>query len=398
MRKKILAILMTVVFVMSGMTILANDVQDLREQYYGALEDVYEHEGELAVTRAAIDQIYEELRILDERLIYATVDLHNINMALLATVEALEQTAWDMFMAEDELERQYEAILDRLRDMQEQGSMGLLSVLFQATSLRDFLLRIEWANNMARYDREMVARLEASEARFAQMQEAYARQFDSVEILQLRQQAYVNYLEHLEAERIEYFTALVEDEYRLEALLIFYRERAVEIEAIWREAYEEEQRRIEQERIDRQRRLDEQRRAAIANLDGEFGWPVPSSFSISSPFGPRIHPITRRHDNHTGIDIRAESGSDIVAAADGVVILSGWNGGYGITVIIDHGGGIHTLYAHNSQNLVSVGDVVVRGQRIALIGSTGVSTGPHLHFEVRVGGTAVDPRPFLGLS
>jgi len=397
MRKKFLAVLMVIVFVLSGIPILANDLQDLRDQYEDALQDVQEQQEELAATRAEIDRISEELRILDERLISAVDDWLNINQALYTTKDALEQTITDIAAAQEELDRQYEVIIGRLRDMQEQGTMGLLSVLFQATSMRDFLLRLEYVSNIARHDREMVDRLEASEARLTQMQEAYVRQFDSIEFLQFRQQEYVEYLEYLEAEREAYFHALLEDEYRMEAMLAFYREQAAYAEAIWRDAYEAEQRRLEEERLARERRFQEQQRIAIANLTGVHLWPVPSSASISSPYGPRIHPISRRQDYHHGIDIRASHGANIVAADYGVVTFSGWSGGFGITVIIDHGDGVHTLYAHNSRNLVAVGDRVSRGQVIALIGSTGVSTGPHLHFEVRVGGRPVNPGPFLGI-
>ena len=397
MKKKILAVLMAVVFVMSSIPLLASDLRDLQNQLDEALADVQGQQEELAATREAINRINEELRVLDDRLNSATFDLHNISIALDATTTALEQAELDIAAAQEEIDRQYDIIMRRLRDMQMQGTMGLLSVLFQATSLRDFLFRLEYVNNVARADQEMVARLESSEARLILLQESYARQYSMVGDLQLRQQAYIDYLESMEEERIAYFEALLEDEYNAAALLAFYQEQAEYIEAVWREAYQAEQRRLEEERRARQRRIEEEQRIAIANLSGMFRWPVPSSASISSPFGPRRHPITGRQETHSGIDIRAAHGAEIQAADDGVVILSGRNGGFGITVIIDHGDGIHTLYAHNSRNLVSVGDRVTRGQAIALVGSTGVSTGPHLHFEVRVGGRWVDPGPFLGL-
>ncbi|HHY80752.1 MAG TPA: peptidoglycan DD-metalloendopeptidase family protein [Thermoanaerobacter sp.] len=124
---------------------------------------------------------------------------------------------------------------------------------------------------------------------------------------------------------------------------------------------------------------------------GKLLWPVPSSYTVTSPFGMRFHPVTGTYKMHTGIDIAANTGDEIVAAADGVVITAAPYGGYGNIVVIDHSGGISTLYAHNSQVLVKVGDVVKKGQKIALAGSTGTATGPHLHFEVRVNGTPVNP-------
>ncbi len=124
---------------------------------------------------------------------------------------------------------------------------------------------------------------------------------------------------------------------------------------------------------------------------GTMTWPVPSSYSVSSYFGNRIHPIFKTWKFHSGIDIGASRGKSIVAANSGTIIFAGWQSGYGNTLIVDHGGGITTLYAHSSKTLVKLGDKVKAGQEIAKIGSTGWATGPHLHFEVRVNGKATDP-------
>ena len=126
-----------------------------------------------------------------------------------------------------------------------------------------------------------------------------------------------------------------------------------------------------------------------------MSWPVPSSSRISSPFGYRIHPIYKDYRLHTGIDIPASSGNNILAASSGKVTASKWMGGYGNAIIIDHGGGISTLYAHSSRRLVSAGQTVKEGQVIASIGSTGNSTGPHLHFEVRKNSKCENPEPWV---
>ncbi len=117
----------------------------------------------------------------------------------------------------------------------------------------------------------------------------------------------------------------------------------------------------------------------------------PASGRLSSGFGYRVHPISKRRRLHAGIDIAAPTGTPIVAAAPGVVISAGWRGGYGNTVVLDHGGGLSTLYGHCSRLLVKAGQRVTQGQRIALMGSTGYSTGPHLHFETRINGKPVNP-------
>jgi len=124
---------------------------------------------------------------------------------------------------------------------------------------------------------------------------------------------------------------------------------------------------------------------------GEFIWPVPGHPVVSSGFGPRPSPGGIGSTNHQGIDISAPTGARIVASASGTVITSGWGGGFGNFIIIDHGGGYRTLYAHNHQNHVTAGQHVTQGQVIGLVGSTGVSTGPHLHFEIHHNGVRVNP-------
>ena len=135
----------------------------------------------------------------------------------------------------------------------------------------------------------------------------------------------------------------------------------------------------------------------LPNDPGVFIWPVDRSgyFRISSEFGQRWHPILRTNRFHSGLDIAKPKGANVYAVAPGRVVYAGWRGGYGYTVIIAHTATRSTLYGHLSQILVSVGQDVKRGQVIAKVGSTGLSTGPHLHFEVRENGTPVNPRQFL---
>lgn len=130
---------------------------------------------------------------------------------------------------------------------------------------------------------------------------------------------------------------------------------------------------------------------------GQLQWPVPSSTKITSNYGYRLHPIYKTYKLHSGIDIGASSGSSIVAAESGTVLLAsyGYNGGYGNYIIINHGNGLTTRYAHCSSLSVSAGQSVTRGQVIAAVGSTGDSTGPHLHFEVRLNGTSYDPLNYV---
>lgn len=127
---------------------------------------------------------------------------------------------------------------------------------------------------------------------------------------------------------------------------------------------------------------------------GQLADPYPGA-SFGSPFGPRVHPVFGNVRIHTGVDIGGEFGDSIHAAEDGVVVSAGWLGGYGNATVIDHGGGLATLYGHQSELLVSAGEHVSRGQVIGRVGCTGTCTGPHLHFEVRIDGEPVNPVPYI---
>ena len=126
-----------------------------------------------------------------------------------------------------------------------------------------------------------------------------------------------------------------------------------------------------------------------------MAWPVPGYTRISSKYGMRTHPITGVYKLHTGVDISAPMGANFIAANDGIVTKAGYNSAYGNMVIIDHGGGVSTLYAHGSEILVQVGQTVKRGEAVLKVGSTGYSTGPHAHFEVRLNGVVTDPMPYI---
>ena len=157
-----------------------------------------------------------------------------------------------------------------------------------------------------------------------------------------------------------------------------------------------EKRYKEYEELDRRERA-----AAAAKMNknakytgGDFAWPTPSCYIITSPFGNRFHRVLKKNRFHAGVDIGASYGANIVAANSGTVIVSKFNSSYGNYIVVDHGGGIATLYAHGSQRLVSEGAKVNKGDVIMKVGNTGLSSGPHLHFEVIINGQNVDPMSY----
>jgi len=368
-----------------------------------ARSQVHGTQNLLTGMRSEMNDLLAEMQAYDERLEYASEALMDIELALLGTELRIEEAEEDLAIAQVERDMQEELLRARLRAMHESGSVGYLEVLFQAASFSDFLMRMEYVRAVAEFDQELLNRLEETEARVAGNIETLGRERVLISDLHFQQERAIQALYDALEEREVWFASMAEDESRLALLL--------DLQEAEQRALEEEfgqiqtQLRAEEAEIERQRRAEQQRQneaqrqATLAHLNsfnGDFTWPIPTHSRISSPFGTRTHPISGRQEHHSGIDVPAPVGTRIIAAQEGVVRLSGRHGGYGITVIIDHADGYSTLYAHNSQNLVSVGQHVSRGQHIANVGSTGVSTGPHLHFEIRQGGRAVNPMRYFG--
>jgi len=320
--------------------------------------------------------------------------------------EATAKTeAWQGYVkAESEnYARQEELFRATLRAMHEQGPVGYLEVLFQATSFADFLVRLEHVRAIARFDQQVLEDMEAAEIRLAQSVAALETLLAQYETQLEEQQIALAALEAVVEEQeatllaMRYDEALVAQILELERITEFgFQEQMNNISGQIARIEADEARRAAAERDRLRREAEERDLEELNNFNGVFRWPVPTHSRVSSPFGSRTHPISGRQEHHSGIDIPAPTGTRIIAAADGIVRTSGRLGGYGNTVIIDHGNGYRTLYAHNSRNRVSVGQRVNAGDHIADVGSTGVSTGPHLHFEIIRNGTPVNPMPYFG--
>ncbi len=274
-----------------------------------------------------------------------------------------------------ELDRRVDLLHRRVRAMYELGTVSYLEVLLSATTFSDFVRRFQMLREIVDQDVSIV--------------EAVSEQRAAVEQHKLECEA-------LEAEAAERRAEVASKRDELRAQVASYERRLNELtsqQREYRDALDEMERRSEQitqEIIEKQQELALQE--GIVFLD----WPLDSgTYWISSPFGRRFHPVLGEWRMHSGIDLAAASGTTIRSAGPGVVLDAGWMGGYGLTVIVAHTSNLTTLYAHASTLLVSAGDDVTMGQAIARVGTTGMSTGPHLHFEVRVDGEPQNPVDFL---
>jgi len=377
-------------------------VQQADRDRQRARDQVQDTQNLLQGVRYEMGVLMEQMRELDMRLVDAAEALEDVEMALVGTEARITAAEADLELAQQESDIQYELLRARLRAMHEAGPIGHLDVIFQAESFVDFLMRMENIRTISEFDQEVLDRLEDAERRVADNIELLDRERRLIGNLYLAQQDAMAQVEAALAEQAQWFETLAENEEATELLLEAQRAEQHALDVIFGQAQAALNAEIAE--AERRRIADAAARAAaeqaerlqrLGSLDGPFHWPTPASARITSNFGPRTNPITRRSENHRGVDIGAPTGTRIYAAQDGYVRLAAWHGGYGLTVIIDHAGGYSTLYAHNSRNFVSAGQRVTRGQHIANVGSTGQSTGPHLHFEIRRNGSPVNPLQYF---
>ncbi|MEL6813337.1 MAG: peptidoglycan DD-metalloendopeptidase family protein [Cyanobacteria bacterium J06598_3] len=277
------------------------------------------------------------------------------------------------------------AVVGRLQFMQRQQSSQGWALLLQSQNLNEFLDRRHRLKQVYVADREMLVGLDAKSAEIVAQQEGVEQQKNSISIL--RQQLLASreqYTDQLQQQAVT-MTRLRENRGALSAAINQLDQDSDKLTELILERVAVAE--AAEAKVAREEAL----RAARASGKMVF----PSSGPITSNFGSRFHPVLGYSRFHAGTDFGAAHGSPIQAAETGIVIFSGWYGGYGNALIIDHGDGLTTLYAHASRLNVREGDTVKKGDVIAAIGTTGLSTGPHLHFEVRRGGEPVDPMAFL---
>lgn len=271
----------------------------------------------------------------------------------------IDQAEADIEKTIEEMEERQDGLDKRLRTMYKNGSVGYLDVLLGSNSLSEFLSNLEMIQRIYKNDQDILKTLEEEQAELEEKQAALKTQQEELSVQK--------------ASAEEKKSALQADKDALQAKL--------------------DELNAEADRISSEI-------AALQDSDkvytgGTFLWPTTTTL-ITSPFGFRVHPVTGIYTGHTGVDIGGSYGSPVYAAADGTVIVaSNSYGGYGVAIVIDHGSSISTLYGHLDHLNVTVGQTVSKGDVIAASGNSGVSTGPHLHFEVRVGGSYVNPMQYF---
>ncbi|MBF2065468.1 MAG: peptidoglycan DD-metalloendopeptidase family protein [Calothrix sp. C42_A2020_038] len=321
---------------------------------------------------------------LQQNLQTTTTQIQDSENRLKLATEHLEKLQTDLAIAERSFKTKQEATIGRLRFLQRSTASHGWAVLLQSRSINDFLSRRRHLKMVYQADQQILAKLTEEANRIIEQKTAVEQAKNEINLI--RQQLLVQKSDYQSqaASQEELIQRLNND--RL-ALAAAETQLEQDSQAIGN---------LIQEKITAAKAREAAAKALSKRFTegtGIFGFP--SNAPISSPFGYRNHPVLGYRRLHTGIDFAGAYGSPIRAADAGTVIFAGWYGGYGNAIIISHGKGITTLYGHCSQLFVSEGQTVQRGQHIAAVGSTGLSTGPHLHFEVRRDGTPTDPAAYL---
>lgn len=369
--------------------IMAED-EDLTNQLDSIQQQVNQQNAAKADAETVIGSVSEQLRQIEEQLRQATAELGTIKEQRVAVENDITLNERQLAEAQKRLEGRESVFYKRVRDIYINGRLSYLDVVIGSKDFSDFANRLEVLKRIIDSDITLINEIKKERSEI----EAHKQKLeaDRAKLVELEKAALAKQAE-IEQKKAERNVVLQKAQ----------NDRAIAMQAI-------EELNASSAQVSAMLKERQAARAAAAAAaaqpsggqgasdnwvqgTGQLGWPV--SGEITSPYGYRVHPIWGTTIYHSGIDIGVDEGTPVHAADGGVVVWSGWMGGYGYAVVIDHGNGLSTLYGHNSELAVDEGQSVAKGQVISYAGSTGNSTGPHVHFEVRANGDPVDPMGYL---
>ena len=376
MKKKIIVFIAIAILLFGIFNIsYAENVSDLQAKKDEIKQTLSEANEELENLKIELTDNLEAISRLDLQIEEKEAELNETNEKLEILKQEVEEVKERLKKVEESYNKQKDIGTRRLVALYEMGETSYLDVLLNSKNIQDFISNYYLIGEIAEFDKDLLDTIEREKRQVKQISEELAVKQEDLNNIQASQEKTLIALENARTIKNSYANSLTEEEKQLQDKINGYQStlNALDSQILYLTVGE----------------------IGSDYVGGVFLWPAPGYTTITSPFGTRVHPILHTVRTHNGLDIGAPYGANAVAANAGVVTTSSYLSGYGNCVIIDHGGGICTLYAHGSQLIAKVGDHVDRGQVVMKVGSTGMSTGPHLHFGVTVNGKYVDPLPYL---
>ena len=378
--KRILSLFLALSISFSGFCVVnaAKSVNELRKELENNQKKSEQTKKEIKDKQAEVKSFSAESDALDVEILALQADIDSVQAVIDEKNAEIDAKNAEIEFLNEEARKTREKLKTRMKVIYENGMTSYLEMIFEANGIADLFTRIAVVEAIVKHDNNMIsdynAQAQLVEEAKAVVETEKNEQVEAREILEEKQSV----IKQKQAEKDKLINKITNDIKSLKKI----------------EAQIEQAERQLQNQIDAALRSSSQS-SVVYKGNGKFQFPLASYTRVSSQYGYRIHPISGTRKLHSGIDYAAPHGTAIYAGDDGVVLTSGWVNGYGYTVTINHGSGYVTLYAHCSSLLVKSGQSVKRGQTIAKVGSTGNSTGNHLHFEVRVNGKAVNPAGYL---
>lgn len=379
MRRKILTSIILLIFCFS-MTIYSNaaTVNDLKDQKNEAQSSKKELEDKQDEVEAEKNEALSKIDELSNQISQSEAELDKLRSQVKELENSIKIKEAELKEAQERQDAQQEALEQRLVAKYKSGKTTYLDVLLNSTSLSNFISNYYLLGKVAKADNELLEQISREKEEIERAKTELETQKNEVKIAKAEAEKENVKLTNAKVQKKNEVEKLNEEEKSLQKQIDEYDKKMSDLEALIRQAQAANG-------------------GTSTTYNGVMAWPVPGYTKITSNYGMRIHPIYKVPKMHNGIDIGgAPWGAPFVAADDGIVIKASDSGdGYGKCVIIDHGGGVSTLYGHGSAIYVSKGQKVSRGQNVLAIGSSGTSTGKHAHFEVRINGKAVNPLPYI---
>lgn len=374
MKNKILYTIILVVFLITAtcysLAVTQSDVDNMKNEVDKMEQRQDEIEKEKNQALSSIQELNTKIENSEEELDKLNTKIQELEATITKTEKQLKES-------EEKYEKQQRDLEDRLIAQYKAGKTTYLDVLLGSTSFSNFISRYYLVEQVAKMDEQLLKSIEEEKEKIEKTKLELEQKRVDVKTAKANQEKTNVILKNTKAQRNSQIAKLSQEEQDLQKQIEDYDRQIKEAE-------------------DEIKRITASAPTYEGTYNGgQLAWPVPGYPNITSNFGMRIHPIYKVPKLHTGIDVGAPKGAKFVAAEDGIVTLAKDNGGYGNCVMINHGNGISTLYAHGTNILVTAGQTVKRGDPVLTVGSTGISTGNHAHFEVRKNGVYVNPLPYL---